>query len=98
MNGHSQHTNHHHHHQQLIEEHHQQIIERESVSPQNGYPAQYVVHRKNSISHQDSIISTNGTVTRQDQDQDGSPTQHTQTTSVTKHSLLQFAIQHFRNE
>lgn len=96
MNGHSQHNNHH-HHQQTIEEHHQQIIERDSVSPPNGYPAQYV-HRKNSISHQDSIISTNGTVKRQDQDQDGSPTHPTQATSVTKHSLLQFAIQHFRNE
>lgn len=94
MNGHSQHNNNNHHHQHQIDEHHQQIIERDSVSPPNGYPAQYV-HRKNSISHQDSIISTtNGT----NQDQDGSPTHPTQATSVTKHSLLQFAIQHFRNE
>lgn len=85
MNGHSQHNSHHNIHH--IEEHHHIIDRHESTSPQNGYPPQYI-HRKNSISHQDSLISN-----RQD---DASPTN--QNTSGTKHSLLQFALQHFRNE
>ena len=54
-------------------------------SSQNGYHQQR--HHKNSYTHQqpDSLIITR---------QDDSPTQ----TSITKHSLLQFAMQHFRNE
>lgn len=55
-----------------------------SMQSQNGYS--HNQQHKNSFSmQQDSLII------RQD---DSSPTQ----TSITKHSLLQFAMQHFRNE
>lgn len=60
-----------------------------SLQSQNGYHHQQPQrHHKNSYTQQqpDSLI-----ITRQD---DSSPTQ----TSITKHSLLQFAMQHFRNE
>lgn len=51
-------------------------------SQQNGYTH----HHKTSFTHQQESM-----VIRQDET---SPTQ----TSITKHSLLQFAMQHFRNE
>lgn len=61
------------------------------IQSQNGYTnhqphPQHQPHRKNSFTQADSLI-----IARQEE---SSPTQ----TSVTRHSLLQFAMQHFRNE
>lgn len=61
------------------------------IQSQNGYTnhhamPQHQPQRKNSFTQADSLL-----IARQEE---SSPTQ----TSVTRHSLLQFAMQHFRNE
>lgn len=80
---------HHHSHSQSIEERHHHsnnMIERnETDSPYNGYPPQYV-HRKNS----------SGNIEPQYQEDYNNHLPPQQ--GVAKHSLLHFAMQHFRNE
>lgn len=63
-------------------------IDRHQTASPDDYPPQYV-HRKNSLNTQESI-SPNSNHRMDDSS--------IQTQSNTKHSLLQFAIQHFRNE
>lgn len=80
-----QHQQHHH----LEERHHLNMIERnEAESPYNGYPPQYV-HRKNSSGNLESSMNNS-----YQEDYNHLPPAQ----GVAKHSLLHFAMQHFRNE
>lgn len=62
-------------------------VDRHQTASPDDYPPQYV-HRKNSLNTQESISPN-----REHRDMDTIQSQ-----SNGKHSLLQFAIQHFRNE
>lgn len=63
-------------------------MDRHQTASPDDYPPQYV-HRKNSLNTQESISPNRE-----------HPSSHTDTIQQSngKHSLLQFAIQHFRNE
>jgi hypothetical protein len=68
-------------------------IRESSASPSNFQNLHHPVNSglNNSSRHKTSTVSQQEIIVREDE---SSPTQ----TSLTKHSLLQFAIQHFRNE
>jgi myosin XV len=82
MNGHDENN--------IILEHN---IRETSVSPSNFQNLHHPINSglNNSGQHKNSTSSQQEIIVREDE---SSPTQ----TSLTKHSLLQFAIQHFRNE
>lgn len=95
---HSMHNSHHHsmhnnsnHH--TTNGHDQEYTEggRKSSSPLNGHHHHH--HHKSSINHQDVMMSS---TSPQHMDESMPPVVNGQ--SVTKYSLLQFAMQHFRNE
>lgn len=98
---HSMHNNHHHsmhhsssNHHMTNGHDHQEYTDGvgKSSSPINGHHHHHH-HHKSSINHQDVMMSS---TSPQHVDESTSPVVNGQ--SVTKYSLLQFAMQHFRNE